>query len=372
MPDRKSGLFTNYDYPLVISTMLISALGIVFITSAVKSFDSNYKLILIQSVALLLGFITMNILMLVDYQELSKLTIFLYGFGLLLLILVLTPLGTGLTETGGQSWFRFGGIGLQPAEIVKIIFIITFSYHLSQVKDSINELKTFLVLMAHVGIILGLILLQPDLGTALVFVFMFLVMAFVAGLSYKYYLVLFGLAAGAAPIVWFSGLMKDYQKSRILAVFKPEQFAQNYGYQVVQSKIAIGSGGIFGKGYFKGTQTQLEILPAKQTDFIFGVIGEEFGLIGCLIVIAILFYIIFRILKIGKSASDDIGRFICIGAASMLIFQIFENIGMCLGIMPVVGITLPFLSYGGSSLLANLAIIGFILNVKRRSRSVNG
>jgi len=162
--------------------------------------------------------------------------------------------------------------------------------------------------------------------------------------------------------------LQDYQKKRILTLLYPSQYSLGSGYQVIQGKIAIGSGQIFGKGLFSGTQTQLGLLPEKQTDFIFAVIGEELGLIGCLIIFILLFSIIMRCLYIARTSDVALGRYICAGVGAMFLFQTFENIGMCLGVMPVAGITLPFLSYGGSSLLANLIAISIVNNISRRSR----
>ena len=360
--------FKNFDFTLVILTTILSVIGIIMIASAVKSYDNSFKYVLVQTIALIAGLGCMYIITLIDFETLTRFSKYIYILGVILLIVVLTPLGTGREETGGQSWFRFGFIGLQPAELVKIFFIITFSTHLSKVKDHINEIKTFALLCLHFLVLAGLIMMQPDLGTVLVFAFIFLVMLFVAGLSYKYYLCGLGIAAVASPLLWFF-FLNDYQKSRILAVFNPEQFIATYGYQAVQSKIAIGAGNFWGKGYMNGTQTQLEILPEKQTDFIFAVIGEEFGMIGCILVTALLVAIIVRIIKIGRHATTPTGTYICIGIATMFTFQAFENIGMCLGLTPVIGITLPFLSYGGSSLLTNLAALGLVLSVRQKSRS---
>lgn len=359
--------FNNFDFPLFTVAYITAIIGILMISSAVKSFDNNSKYITVQVGALLIGTLLMYIIMRIDYQNLSYINKYLFGFGVILLILVLTPLGTGREETGGQSWFRIGFISFQPAELVKLVFLITFSTHLSKIKEDINEFRNIFLLTLHFGVFATLIMLQPDTGTTMVYAFMFIIMLYAAGLSYKYFAWFFALLAALSPLVWFF-LLKEYQKNRIIAVFKPEEFVSDYGYQVVQSKIAIGSGKFFGKGYFNGTQTQLGILPEKQTDFIFAVVGEEFGLVGCIIIIALLTSIIVRCIKIGKNSSTDLGRYMCTGIAAMFTFQAFENIGMCLGLTPVVGITLPFLSYGGSSLLTNLAALGIVLSVRQKGR----
>lgn len=368
--DRTESKWKRLDLPLLVLVGVISVIGIIMISSAVKSYDNSIKYIIVQSAALILGSALMLISAFVDYEIFTYYVKYIYGFGVLLLILVLTPLGTGRAETGGQSWFHLGFFNFQPAELVKIFFIISFSTHLAKVEENIANPRVVLGLFFHFAVLFALIMLQPDLGTALVFTFIFIVLMFACGLSYKYFLGAFGALLVASPLAWFF-LLKGYQKNRILAVFNPEAFVSDYGYQVVQSKIAIGSGQLFGKGFFKGTQTQLEILPEKQTDFIFAVVGEEFGLVGCLIIIALLCAIILRCIKISKNAQGSCGRYICLGVAAMFIFQTLENIGMCIGLTPVIGITLPFLSYGGSSLLSNLLAIGLVLSVRQKTRNIS-
>jgi len=226
------------------------------------------------------------------------------------------------------------------------------------------------LLVLHAAIPIGLIILQPDAGTAMVFTFIFVVMVFVAGIDWRYIAGAFGAFAAFSAVAWFF-LLSDYQQKRFLAFFNPESAPGTYGYHVMQSKIAIGSGQIFGKGLFKGIQTQLGLLPEKHTDFIFAVIGEEAGLVMCIIVVALLMSIILRCIYIGKNARNDIGTFICIGVSAMWLFHTFENVGMTIGLMPVTGIPLPFVSYGGSSLLTNFMALGLVLNVYMRRKVIN-
>ena len=358
----------SFDIWLFSLATILSLFGIIMIASAAKSLDNSDKYVIVQFVALAAGILLLYFITVLDYEHISAFSKYIYVGGFVLLILILTPLGTGRAETGGQSWFRLGFLGFQPAEIVKIGFIITFAKHLDTVKDDINKMKNVALLTLHFAVFILLIELQPDTGTAMVFTVIFLSMLFIAGINYKYILSALGVFAVSAPILWFF-ILQQFQKNRILALINPAKYSLNYGYQVMQSKIAIGSGQIFGKGLFKGTQTQLGILPEKQTDFIFAVIGEELGLIGCILVIAVLIAIIYRCIKIGKIAKDSMGSYICVGVASMFMVQTFENVGMCLGIMPVAGITLPFLSYGGSSLLTNFAAIGLVLSVQLKNRA---
>lgn len=360
----------NYDTLIVVLATILSLIGIVVIKSAVNSFDNSYKFVLVQLFALILGLLIMHLITILDYEHLSDFSKYIYIFSVFILILVLTPLGTGREETGGQSWFRFGFIGIQPAEIAKIGFIITFSKHLDKVSYEINKFSNVLKLCLHFGVFLFLIELQPDTGTAMVFTFIFISMLFIAGISYKYILSAVFASISLIPILWFF-VLKDFQKLRILALINPEKYSQNFGYQVIQSKIAIGSGKLFGNGLFKGTQNQLGILPEKQTDFIFAVIGEELGLLGCLIVIGLILGIILRCLNTAQLAKNNLGRYICIGVCAMFTVQFFENIGMCMGITPVAGVTLPFLSYGGSSLVTNIAALGLVISVRQKSKLIS-
>ena len=282
-----------------------------------------------------------------------------------LLALVLF-IGSG-DEIGSKSWIRLGSFGIQPSEYVKIGIIITLSVALSKT-DNINEPKSLIRIFLHIIPIILLVLMQPDFGTTMVFIVILIGMLFVAGISYKYVLSAFGIVAVSLPIIWH--FLQDYQKNRILVFFNPESDPLGAGYHVIQSKIAIGSGEIFGKGLYHGTQTQLDFLPAKHTDFIFAVIGEELGLIGCIIAIALLLALVIRCIYVSNIAKNSVGSYICVGIAFMMMGHIFENVGMCIGLMPVTGIPLPYFSYGGSSLIANFISIGLVINVFKQRRKI--
>lgn len=361
--------FSNLDWILIILAVVSAVFGIVVISSAVHTMSGSARYIIIQSVAAVIGVGAMALFAAVDYEDYIGLSKFIYALCIASLILVMF-VGTGLESTGSKSWIRFGPIGVQPSEFVKIGFIITFSCQVAEMKDDINRLGNILKLLLHAGIIIFLILLQPDYGTALVFICIMIGILFAAGISRKYIIGAAGIAATVIPVLWIF-FLNDARKNRILVFLSPESDPTGAGYHVLQSKLTIGSGQIFGKGLFSGTQTQLGYLPAKHTDFIFGVIGEELGLIGALIVTALLFGIIFRILTDSRSAKNDFGTYICIGTAFMFIAHVFENIGMCIGLMPVTGIPLPFFSYGGSSLLTNFIAIGLILSVYMRRKVIN-
>jgi len=294
----------------------------------------------------------------------------IFAVCVLLLIMVLIPgIGSGLEEKGGNRWITFGSFGFQPSEIVKIGFILTMAKHISLIEQDVNKPKTLAFLVLHMVIVVGLVLLQPDLGTALVFISIFITMLFFAGLNYKYILCAIGGVIAAMPVFWFF-ILRDYQKTRIYTFLNPESDMMNTGYQVVQSKIAVGSGQLFGKGFMKGS-AQFGFLPERHTDFIFSVISEEFGFIGSVIVVALLFAIIGRCIYIARNAKNSLGTYITLGVVAMLLFQVFENVGMCIGLMPVTGITLPFISYGGSSLVTNMVALGLVFNVRYRYKVIN-
>ncbi len=360
-------LISSADRTLVILPVLLSLFGIVMIASATKSYDGGLKFIIVQSGAFVIGLTLMLTLLSFDYERFKEKPALWYFLCICLLIFVLL---FGTEEAGTKGWIRFAGIGIQPSEFVKIGFAVTFARHLESTGDAINRPLPFLGLLVHAGVLIGLVLLQPDYGTAMVYIFMFICMIFVAGIKYRVLLSFAGAFAVFCPIAWFF-ILKPYQQDRIISFINPENDPAGAGYQVMQSKVAIGSGEFSGNGLFSGTQTQLGLLPAKHTDFIFGVIGEELGFIGSFAVIAILIAIVIKCYITGMNARTEYGKYLCIGIGSMLLFQIFENVGMCIGVMPVTGIPLPFLSYGGSSMVTSLAAIGFVLSVSARQKMIN-
>lgn len=357
----------NFDFWLFGLTFAAAVFGIVMISSAAPT---PGKYVAVQLAALIMGIVAIGILMVLDYEYLSGISVYLYVVSVILLILVLIP-GIGTYENGARSWFRFGSlIGIQPAELVKLAFIITFAKHLSEVDYMIDRPKNVILLLLHAGFLIGLILLQPDFGTAIVFGCIMITMLFTAKLSWKYIACGMGAVAAVVPIAWFF-VLEQYQKNRIINLFNPENDPSGTGYQVTQSKMAIGSGKLFGSGLYQGGSQQSNFLPERHTDFIFSVVCEELGFIGGVIVIALLVAIIVRCIVIGINARNNLGMYICFGVAAMFTFHVFENVGMCIGIMPVTGIPLPFFSYGGSSLLTNLIAVGLVLNVRYRSKVIN-
>lgn len=364
MTDNLEKKFKGYDAILLSITLCCVVFGILAIKSAVKTYDGgSASFVIIQSVAAIAGFFAMAIVSKIDYRKYDRFTKLIYVICTLFLIAVLI-FGTGREDTGSKSWIRFGPIGIQPSEIVKIGFIITFSNAVSKCGDELNKFKNIVKLIFHALTFIFLIMLQPDFGTTMVFIIVFAGILFAAKISWKYIVGTGILVSSAIPILW--QFLAEYQKNRIRVLFNPESDPLNAGYHVMQSKIAIGSGGFIGKGIGQGTQTQLGYLPAKHTDFIYSVIGEEMGFIGCLLVAVLLFSLVIRCIYIAKNSEDKFGSYICIGVACMFLAHTFENIGMCVGLMPVTGIPLPFFSYGGSSILTNLIAVGLVCSVRRK------
>ncbi len=272
--------------------------------------------------------------------------------------------GLGVVQFGARSWIDLKFIFFQPAEIAKLGFILTYAHLLEERKGQFNTIRSLLMPILHLTPFVVLLLLQPDLGTALVFIFIAIGMLFCAGLNYK---LIFGSITAAAislPIIYMN--MLPHQRLRIDAYLNPNDPTLQGNYQVMQSKITIGSGMFLGRGLFQGVYHRYDYLPVRETDFIFAVLGEELGFIGGALVIFLYFLLMMRMLTISIKSKDDYGSLVVIGVVFMFAFQIFENIGMTMGIMPVTGVTLPFLSYGGSSLITSLLAIGLVLNVYMR------
>lgn len=354
------------DLWLLCSSVIAALFGIFVINSATASLGGHWRFVIVQSVAFILGLLAMYAVILFKYTLLEKFRYLVFGGGMGMLILVLL---LGKISHGTQGWIELGPISIQPSEIAKICFIITISTHISQVKSSINKIKTLVFLGIHFLCYIIPVLLQPDFGTAMVFAFIFILELFFAGIDRRYILWAAGGLLVLLPIAWL--FLADFQKGRILSFFNPESDPTGTGYHVLQSQLAIGSGKLFGRGYLNGPQTQFGYLPEKQTDFIFSVIGEEFGLLGTVFVTVILFIIVYRCFDNAQSLSHDaFGEHICIGVGAMFLFHIIENIGMCIGLMPITGIPLPFISYGGSNLVTCFIAAGLVQSIRMRRRAI--
>jgi len=350
-------IFSRFDAWLTCLCIGCSFFGMTVILSATDSFGTK-KYVVVQLAAMLMGLAAAFLIVLIDYENLISLSKYIYGLCVFMLVLTLI---IGTEVNGNKNWIMLGPVNIQPSEFVKVGFIVTFASHINKVRDYINHPRAFIPLGIHFALIFGLVLLEGDLGTGLVFVFIFIVMMFAAGFHWLYFAVCGVVVAAAAPLVFNN--LAQYQQKRILAVYDPSIDPLGVGYHTIQSKIALGSGGLTGEGLFDGIQTQYSILPAKQTDFIFSVAGEELGFVGNIIIMILLSVIIIRVFYIAKNSRDFCGMLICAGVGAVLFFQSAENIGMCLGLLPVIGITLPFFSYGGSSMLACMCLVGLVLSV---------
>lgn len=354
------------DLLCLILSLCLAVYGIFVITASVHTVMDGYgiKYIVIQSVAVMLGLCGMTVISMLDYERwMKKLAIPLFVFTAAILAATLI-IGTG--EGTNKSWIRFDflPIGIQPSEFAKIFFICTFAYHLATVRTTLYKIRNLIALCLHFGVVCGLVLLQGDLGSALVFVFIFIAMMFASGVKLRYFLIAAAVVLGASPFLWEK--LSYYQKQRILVGFSPESDPQGFGYQVLRAKEAIANGGFFGMGYMQGTLSQsaaASALPKRHTDMIFAVMAEELGFVGVAVYLILYAALVIRILWIAAHARGYMGSYICIGAAAVFIFQGLENIGMCMGLLPVIGLTLPFLSYGGSSALSLFLLIGAVESV---------
>ena len=356
------------DSVLLCLSLAASIFGIVLIASATSMYGSQY--VIIQSIALFIGLFLYFIFSVLDvdiFADKSKI-LFIFSAAFIGSLFIFGVAG----DSGNASWIRFGPVGIQPSEIVKIPFIIMLARLITYQDNQlgINDKISVLQSVSLFGFFFVLIIAaSSDLGSALVYFFIFAAMMFVAGLSFKWILAGVGALAALMPIVWHF-FLSEGQKNRILAPYVDSIDPTGTGvmWQANRSKIALASGQLTGQGLFNGTQTQSDAIPAQHTDFIFSVAGEELGFIGCLAIIALLLLIIGRCIYVGVKSNDRQSGLICTGVAAMLIFQTFENIGMCLGLTPVIGLTLPFFSYGGSSILTLFAAMGIVSGIKMRPK----
>ncbi len=358
MIDRR--YFKEIDWILIGLFVLNSAIGIVLITSAARYLPGNFyiKQILWLVVGLGVLFLTVSI----DYKVLMSFSPYLYG----LFVLALAGLFVFGRITGGaKSWYRISFFGGQPSELAKVVVILVLALIFANFRRSYLS-PGFAALSSAAAILpIALIALQPDMGTAVSFLPLLLASLFLAGMNKKWVAVLL-IASLLLGVAGWNFFLKDYQKKRLMTLVNPSQDPRGSGYQVLQSKIAVGSGGLTGKGFGKGTQSQLRFLPARHTDFIFAVLGEEFGYAGILIVLLTYFGLLARIFRAVGESRDRAGVYIVFMVASLLTFPFVSNVLMVVGLFPVTGIPIPLLSYGGSSFLATSAAVGLVLNVKMR------
>ncbi|MCB2339681.1 rod shape-determining protein RodA [Clostridium estertheticum] len=361
----KKNLFKKLDYIILITAILIVVFGSLNIYSATYS-DYKYYYLKSQLIWLLIGLILVFIIILIDYKKILSYSYLIYWVGI---VLVLYTDFMTKSINGANSWIRIGGFSLQPGEFMKIGLILILANRIEYMEGDVNKPKNFLILSLYALLPIALIIKQPNLGMAMIFCFIAFSILYISGLNLK---VIFWGAIAIIPIstlIWFTGVLKSYQKNRIIAFLDPVSYQQGISYQLTQSISGIGYGGLLGKGFFKGIQ--IGVIPEIHTDFIFAAVGEEWGLIGAICLLSLYGVMMCRIIKLAKSSENIAGSLICVGTVASFLFSIFQNIGMTIGIMPIAGITLPFMSYGGSSMLTNFISLGLVLNVGIRRQKID-
>lgn len=367
------GCFRQVDLVLLALCTGTTLFGCLMIASATH-YTGSYKNVVVQLAALCLGIVAYVLMSMLDLAEISKYWKWLLGGSLVLILLLKTPLG--MESGGNRAWLGVEGIpvSLQPAEIVKITFILLLARQLVYLQENrdLKSVPSIAMLGGHLILIVGAYAaVSGDMGSALVFVFVFACMCFVAGVAKRWFVI--GILGGsfAFYVLWETDKINTYMKERFMTLFDHDLDTMGVGWQQTRSLLALGGGKLTGQGLFHGTQTQAKdawSLPARHTDFIFSVIGEELGMLGCLFTIALLAAIIFRCVLIARHTQQKMDMYICVGVAAMLIFQVICNIGMCLFVMPVIGLTLPFVSYGGTSIVTLFAAMGMASGIQKRAR----
>lgn len=360
------------DMVLLVLCLVTSAFGMVVLASATNApkFDGNLRYIIIQLVATILGVVMYAVISSIDIDSMSEQRNLLVAFNIFML-LMLIPFGTD-NNTGNKSWLDIPGVpvAIQPAEICKITYVIIMASVMNQHQNRISQPIPVMHMVLHLGILVGLnMVLSGDAGVSLIFVFIFIGMTFAGGVNLGWFALAIGLLVVAWPILW--KVMGTYQQERILVLIDPTYDAQGIGarYHYKINLKSLTGGSLTGQGLFNGNRTQAGALFAQHTDYIFSSIGEELGFLGCLLVMLLEFSIVARCIIVGMRAQDYMRRLVCFGAASAMIFQIMINIGMCIGVMPVIGLTLPLISYGGSSVVSIYAMLGLVSGSHARPQS---
>src|SRR5579872_1747076 len=354
----------DFDWPLLLIALTICALGVFQIYSATRETiwrDAWWK----QAVWVVLGLGLMWLITVVDYHTLLGQVPVLYSLSILGLAATFV---VGRVVFGSRRWIPLGAFRLQISEFVKLVIVLLVARYLSELKSEQLETRDLLKLGGLVGLPMALVMKQPDLGTALTYLPILAVGVFLAGVRWQYVAAILGILMIILPIGWF--LLQDYQRARLVSFLDPSRDPKGSGYQVIQSKIAVGSGNIWGKGPTKGLQTQLRFLPVPHTDFIFSSFAEEHGFVGVVVVLGMYFLLLMQIVQNAQTASDRAGMYICMGVATLLLFHLLVNVGMVVGRMPVTGIPLPLMSSGGSNIFSVFMMLGLVNNVRLR-RFVN-
>ena len=367
-----TSILRDLDPLLIGATLAIAALGMLMIYSSTRErlrlegVDELY-FVKRQGAAILLGLVVMGLLLAVDYRRLRDYSVFAYVATVVGLLAVLSPLGSN--ARGSQAWFQLpGGFQLQPSELAKFGIIVAVAGYANEHRGEMNPWR-LTVTIGLAAVPIGLVMIQPDFGTAMVLSLIVITLLAVAGVSLRHLLVLALLAVTLVVAVVNLGLLQQYQVDRLTSFVSPNQDSRNTTYNTDQSKNAIGNGGVAGRGFGNGSQTAGGFVPEQHTDFIFTAVGEEFGFLGAAGLLALLAIVVWRTWRAALFARDFFGTLVCVGVLALFAFQIFVNMGMTMGIMPVTGIPLPFMSYGGSSAITGFACVALVANVSmRRSR----
>ncbi|MBZ9686966.1 rod shape-determining protein RodA [Clostridium estertheticum] len=371
-------LFKQLDFGIIIICIIIMLFGSLNILSATQylyrgnnivTTTINFHFLKMHLLWLMIGLSVMYLILLIDYKVIQSYASIIYWFGIFLLILnAIMP----VKVNGAESWLKIGPLPqFQPSEFVKIALIIMIAKQLDEMDGNINNIKNFLKLCVYAIIPVVFLLKQPDMGMTMFFFFILLGMFFIAGLNSK--TIVGGLIGVSATIalVWNSGLIRIYQKNRLISFLYPDLDPLGTGLQLTMSQIGIGKGGILGTGFLKGSWAAVGSTPESSTDCIFSVVGEEWGLVGAIFLLTLYGLLIYKLVKIAKDSKDIFGTMLTAGIISMFLFSILQNIGMNIGIMPITGLTLPFMSYGGSSIITTFICIGLVLNVGMRRKKFN-
>lgn len=377
MPHQYKKYFQNMDFWLVGAVVILSLFGLVAITSATRvNIGESPSLVIKQAMFFVFGLLLMLIAMNVDYEEITKFHLIIYIGNLFLLVLVLL---IGTNVNGAVRWISIGGengISIQPSEFTKVIMIYCTAFILKNNQNKINKLLFLIGIACYVAIPIALIQMQPALSASLVLFAVLLIQLFVAGISF---VIIRNVAVVILPVLGFvlfdvasleplvmDKILRPHQFNRILAFVDPSRDPSLY-YQTEKSISAIGSGELTGMGIFNGTLNQLSYLPEPHNDFIFSVVGEEFGFVGCILVLGLLMFIIFRCIVVATATRDVFSQLIAVGVGGMIAFQTFINVGVAVGIVPNTGMSLPFVGYGGSAMWTNMVAIGLVLNIRKKS-----
>jgi len=355
----------NLDWNFFGTALVLAIIGCLLVYSATYYSDPELHIFKRQILWVIIGLILCLAFLIVDYHVIFDIAPILYGIGIVLLIYLLL---WGRLTAHVKSWIHIGGFQFQPSEFMKVFTALMLARFFDSNDRSYLDFRSFMMAMGIIGLPVGLIIIQPDFGTAASFFPLIAVAMFFGGIRLRIWVAMIVIVAIVAPLGWFA--LKPYQKERVVVFLNPERDPLGTGYQVTQAKIAIGSGGIHGKGFRRGTQAKLEFLPARHTDFIFAVLGEEWGFIGVVIVLGLYLFLIGQALTFAKHARDRGGTFLVICLILFFVFHVLINVSMQIGILPTTGIPLPLISYGGSSTMMFFIAIGLILNVDMR-RFVN-